>query len=69
MQSTETTFAGLGLDHFIFDGEGGGGCGNPPNNIEHVLLVKKKYHAEFLRREKITGSRNQGVAKDFLRDT
>ena len=26
---------------------------------------KKKYHAEFLRRKKISGSRNQGMAKDF----
>ena len=42
-----------------------GGCANPKRNIEHVLLVKKKYHAEFLRRKKISGSRNQGVGKDF----
>ena len=34
--------------------------------IEHVLLVKKKYHVEFLRRKKIVGSRNQGVAKDVF---
>ena len=56
----------LRVDHSIFDG---GGCGNPKKNIEHVLLAKKNYHAEFLRRKKLLSSRNQGVAKDFLHDT
>jgi len=42
-----------------------GGCANPPKNIEHMLLVKKRYLAEFLRRKKISGSLNQGVGKDF----
>ena len=52
----------LGVDHLIFDG---GIVEIPKKYIEHVLLVKKKYLAEFLRRKKISGSLNQGVAKDF----
>ena len=39
-----------------------GRCANSPKNIEHMLLVK---NSEFLRRKKISGSLNQGVAKDF----
>ena len=46
----------------IFDG---GGCANPPKNIEHMFLVKKKFLAEFLRRKKKSSSFNLGVAKDF----
>ena len=53
----------LGVDHLIFDG--GGGCANPPKNIEHMFLVKKKFLAEFLRRKKKSSSLNLGVAKDF----
>ena len=48
-------------------GGGGRGCANPPKNIQHMLLVKIKYLAEFLRRKKISGSLNQGVEKDFAR--
>ena len=55
----------LGVDHLIFDSGGGGWCANPKKNIEHMLLVKKKCLAEFLRRKKIPGSLNQGVANDF----
>ena len=45
----------LGVDHLIFD-PGGGGVQIPPKKIiEHVLLVKQKYHAEFLRRIKNIG--------------
>ena len=42
---------------FLIRGGGGGGrCfANPPKNIEHMLLVKKKYLAEFLRRKKHIG--------------
>ena len=57
-ESHGDVFPRLGVDHLIFDGGGGKGCGNPP----------KKYRAcasEFLRRKKISGSNNQGVAKDF----
>jgi len=46
------------MDHLIFDG-GGGGYANPPQNIniEHMLLVKKKiYLTEFLRRRKVSGT-------------
>ena len=40
-----------------------------PKKISSMRFwLKKKYHAEFLRRKKISGSRNQGVAKDFLHD-
>jgi len=44
---------------------GEGGCANPPQNIEHMLLVKKKNLAEFLGRKTILDNLNQGVAKDF----
>jgi len=30
-----------------------------------MVMVKIKYLAEFLRRKKISGNLNQGVAKDF----
>ena len=52
------------VDHWFLMGGGGGVVQIPPKNIEHMLLVKK-YLAEFLRREEISGSLNQGVAKDF----
>ena len=55
------------MDHLIFDGGGGGGgCANPKKNIEHMFLVKKKFLAEFLKKEKKASSLiNLGVAKDF----
>ena len=38
----------------------------PKKNIEHMLLVKKKFLAEFLKRKKKSSSFiNLGVAKDF----
>ena len=51
------------MDHLIFDGGGA----NPPKNIEHMLLVEKKYLAEFLRRKKISDSLNQAWQRT-LRD-
>jgi len=41
-----------------------GGCANPKKNIEHMLLVEK-ISCRILKKEKISGSLNQGVAKDF----
>ena len=55
----------LGVDHLIFDE----GVVEIPKNILSTCFWLKKYHAEFLTRKKISGGRNQGVAKDFLRDT
>ena len=39
----------LGVDHLIFDV---GGCANPPKNIEHMFLVKKKISCRILKNEK-----------------
>ena len=46
---------------------GGGGGANPPKKVSSIWFWLKKYIylAEFLRRKKISGSLNQGVAKDF----
>ena len=46
-------------------GGGGGGVVRIPKRISSICFWLKKYLAEFLRRKKISGSLNQGVAKDF----
>ena len=52
----------LGVDHLIFDG----GVVQIPKKISSICFwLKKKYLAEFLRRQKISSNLNQGVAKDF----